>query len=166
MTEDEAKVAPPETGAVTRDKKRVVYSRDRDIFLYDAATGTTRQITKTEEAETDPHFTQDEKRVTFTRSNNLYVVSLDSGAIEQMTDILPAGSPPPAEDAKGTASQEALKKDQKDLFDTIRERTAEREEQEANASGNIRGSHSSSKPARRSFVAAHPGREVRDREYS
>ena len=131
LTEAEAKVAPPETGAVTRDKKRVVYSRDRDIFLYDAATGTTRQITKTEEAETDPHFTQDEKRVTFTRSNNLYVVSLDSGAIEQMTDILPAGSPPPAEDAKGTASQEALKKDQKDLFDTIRERTAEREEQEA-----------------------------------
>jgi dipeptidyl aminopeptidase/acylaminoacyl peptidase len=131
LTEDEAKLAPPESGAVTRDKKRAVYSRDGDIFLYDAATGATRQITKTEEAETDPHFTQDEKRVTFTRSNNLYVVSLDSGMIEQMTSILPAGTPPPAEDAKGTASQEALKKDQKDLFDTIRERTAEREEQEA-----------------------------------
>jgi dipeptidyl aminopeptidase/acylaminoacyl peptidase len=101
------------------------------MFFYDAATGTTRQITKTEEAETNPHFTQDEKRVTFTRSNNLYVVSLDSGAIEQMTNILPAGSPPAPDDAKGTASQEALKKDQKDLFDTIRERTAERDEQEA-----------------------------------
>jgi len=131
LSEDEAKVAPPATGALTRDKKRAVYSRDGDIFLYDAATGATRQITKTEEAETDPHFTQDQKRVTFLRSNNLYVLSLDSGAIEQMTDILPAGSPPRPDDAKGTASQEALKKDQKDLFDTIRERTAERDEQEA-----------------------------------
>src|SRR5580698_4875502 len=131
LTDDQARQAPPIGGATTRDKKRTAYSRDGDIFLYDAATGTTRQITKTDEAETDPHFTQDEKRVTFTRSNNLFVVALDSGMIEQMTDILPAGSPPPAEDAKGTASQEALKKDQKDLFDTIRERTAEREEQEA-----------------------------------
>ena len=46
------------------------------------ATGTTRQITKTEDAETNPHFTRDEKRVAFTRANNLYVMALDSGAIE------------------------------------------------------------------------------------
>jgi dipeptidyl aminopeptidase/acylaminoacyl peptidase len=132
LSDAEAKQAPPPAGATTRDKKRTVYSRDGDIWLYDAGTGATRQITKTEDVETNPHFTQDEKRVAFTRANNLYVIGLDDGASEEMTNILPPGTPPPAPDEeKGTASQQALKKDQKDLFETIRERAAEREEQEA-----------------------------------
>jgi dipeptidyl aminopeptidase/acylaminoacyl peptidase len=130
LTDAEAKSAPPIAGAATRDRKRTVYSRDGDLFLYDAAADVTRRLTKTEDAETDPNFTQDEKRVWYTRANNLYVLSLDSGAVEQMTDIRPPGSPLPAEDEKGTASQEALKKNQKDLFETIHERADEREAQE------------------------------------
>jgi dipeptidyl aminopeptidase/acylaminoacyl peptidase len=108
-----------------------VYSRDGDIWLFDAASGETRQITKTEDIESNPHFTQDEKSIAFTRGNNLYAIALDGGATEELTDILPAGSPPPADEEKRTASQEALKKDEKDLFEAIRERAAEREEQEA-----------------------------------
>jgi dipeptidyl aminopeptidase/acylaminoacyl peptidase len=131
LTDDEAKLAPPIGGATTRDKKQTVYSRDGDIFLYNAATGTTRQITKTDDAETNPQFTRDEKRVAFTRANNLYAIALDGGATEQMTDIRPPGTPPPSDEEKGTASQESLKKDEKDLFDAIRERAAGREEQEA-----------------------------------
>ncbi len=131
LSDDEAKLAPPAAGDSTRDKKRTVYSRDGDIWLYDASSGTARQITKTDDIESNPHFTLDEKRVAFTRGNNLYVIALDSGATEEMTDIRPAGSPPPPGEEKGTASQEALKEDQKDLFDVIRERAAEQAEQEA-----------------------------------
>ncbi len=131
LSDDEAKLTPPAAGDSTRDKKRTVYSREGDIWLYDAASGATRQITKTDDIESNPHFTLDEKRVAFTRGNNLYVIALEGGATEEMTDIRPAGSPPPPGDEKGTASQEALKKDQKDLFDVIRERAAEQEEQEA-----------------------------------
>ncbi len=131
LPEAEAKLAPPAGGDSTRDKKRTVYSRDGDIWLYDAAAGGTRQITETEDNETNPHFTHDEKRVAFTRANNLYVTALDNGATEEMTDIRPAGSPPPPDEEKLTASQETLKKDQKDLFDAIRQRAAEREEQQA-----------------------------------
>lgn len=131
LPDAEAKLAPPAGGDWTRDKKRAVYSRDGDIFLYDAAAGATRQITKTEDAETNPHFTRDEKRVAFTRANNLYVIALDNGAIDELTDIRPPGTPPPPDEEKGTASQETLKKDQKDLFETIRQRAAEHEEQEA-----------------------------------
>ncbi len=43
LTDAEAKLAPPAAGDSTRDRKRTVYSRDGDIFFYDAATGTTRQ---------------------------------------------------------------------------------------------------------------------------
>ncbi|MBV9772169.1 MAG: S9 family peptidase [Bryobacterales bacterium] len=130
LADTEEKLAPPAGGNATRDKKRTIYSRDGDIFLYDAGTSNTRQITKTEDQETDPHFTQDEKRVAFTRANNLYVLALDNGAVEELTDIRPPGTPPPDEE-KGTASQEALKKEGKNLLEAVRERAAEREEQEA-----------------------------------
>ena len=131
LSDPEAKLAPPADGVTTRDKKRTVYSRGGDIWLYDASSGSTRQITKTEDVESNPSFTHDERRVAFTRANNLYAIALDGGATEEMTDVRPAGSPPPPAEEKGTASQEALKKDQKDLFDVIRERAAEREEQDA-----------------------------------
>jgi len=131
LSDSEARLAPPDAGSSTRDRTRTVYSRDGDIWLFDAASGETRQITKTEDIESNPHFTQDEKSIAFTRGNNLYAIALDGGATEELTDILPAGSPPPADEEKRTASQEALKKDEKDLFEAIRERAAEREEQEA-----------------------------------
>src|SRR5882724_8214543 len=87
LSEAEAKDAPPAAGDTTLDKKRTVYSRDGNIFLYDSTTGQTRQLTKTEDPETNPHFTHDEKRVAFTRVNNLYVLTLDTGSLVQMTDI-------------------------------------------------------------------------------
>jgi dipeptidyl aminopeptidase/acylaminoacyl peptidase len=131
LSDDEAKLAPPVFGDSTRDRQRTVFSRDGDLWLYDGSAGTSRQLTKTEDAETDPHFTHDEKRIAFTRSNNLYVMPLDGGAIEELTDIRPAGSPPPPEDEKGTPSQETLKKETKDLLEVVRDRAAEREEAEA-----------------------------------
>jgi dipeptidyl aminopeptidase/acylaminoacyl peptidase len=135
LSDSEAKDAPPASGASTRDHRHTVYSRGGDIFLYDAGTGATRQITRTEDAETNPHFTQDEKRVTFTRANNLYVFGLEDGVTSEVTDIRPPGTPTPPEDEKGTASQQALKNDQKNLFEAIRERAAEREEQETKRKG-------------------------------
>jgi dipeptidyl aminopeptidase/acylaminoacyl peptidase len=131
LSDAESQVAPPAGGDSTQDKQRTVYSRDGDLWLYDAGAAGTRRITNTEEAETNPHFTHDEKRVAFTRGDNLYVIGLDSAVTQQMTDIRPPGTPPPHEDEKGTPSQETLKKDQKDLFDAIRERAAEHDEQEA-----------------------------------
>ena len=132
LSDSEAKIAPPASGDTTPDKNRTVYTRDGDIFLYDATTGQTKQLTKTSDPETHPHFTHDGKRVAFTRASNLYVMSLDTGAIEEMTDIRAAGSPPaPGEDKKGTASQEYLKKEEKGLLEVVRERAAKREEEEA-----------------------------------
>ena len=132
LSDDEARMAPPVAGDTTRDQKRIVYAREGDIFVYDAATGQTRQVTNTSDAETDPHFTHDGRRVAFTRANNLYVMSLDTGAIDEMTTIQVAGSAPvPGEEKKGTASQEYLKKEEKELLEVVRERAAKQEEEEA-----------------------------------
>src|ERR1041384_2554857 len=47
LSDEDAKAAPPASGSATRDRKRTVYVRDGDIFLYDFGTDKTRQLTKT-----------------------------------------------------------------------------------------------------------------------
>ena len=159
LTDEEAKQAPPAFGDISRDQKRTVFAHEGDIFLYDSTSGQVRRITNTTEAETDPHFLPDGKRIYFTRGGNLFVMSLETGYLEQMTDIRAAGATPTAgvagfaggfggrggrggrgegaaEEAStdqktASASQESLKKEQKELFETVRERAARHEEDEA-----------------------------------
>lgn len=153
LSDDEAKLAPPALGDVSKDKRSVVYVRDGDIFVYDNPTGKIRQVTKTSDAETNPRFLADGKRISFTRANNLYILSLEDGSLVQMTDIrseaggaaAPAtatggrggrgGGAPQATSAggppRGTDSQEWLKKEQKDLFEAVREKAERRTEDEA-----------------------------------
>jgi hypothetical protein len=131
LTDDEAKQAPPANGELSKDKTMTVYADDGDIFIYDHAKGTRRQITRTVDAETNPHFTFDQKHIYFTRLSNLYVMALDSGSLDQLTDIRPGGgagggSTPP----KGTDSQEYLKREERALLDAVRERAEQREDQE------------------------------------
>jgi dipeptidyl aminopeptidase/acylaminoacyl peptidase len=164
LTDDEVKSAPPAAGDTSRDKHYTIYTRDGDLFIYDTENGKTRQVTKTSEAESNPHFLPDGKRIYFTRANNLYVLSLETGFLEQLTDIrLPAapGAPanataqsggrgqgggqgggrggrgqaaaadPAAAPTPASASQEYLKKEQKDFFETVRDRAARKEEDDA-----------------------------------
>lgn len=81
LTEIEARFAPPAFGTRTRDRKRMVYTSDGDLFLYDFSKDSRKQLTKTVEAETNPTFTRDEKHVAFTRAGNLYIMSLEDGMI-------------------------------------------------------------------------------------
>jgi dipeptidyl aminopeptidase/acylaminoacyl peptidase len=131
LSDDEAKQAPPANGELSKDKTMTVFADDGDVFIYSHADGARRQLTRTVDAETNPHFTSDQKRVYFTRQNNLYVMPLEGGSLEQLTDIRPGGgagggAAPP----KGTDSQETLKKEERALFDAVRERAEQREEQE------------------------------------
>ena len=130
LTDEEAKQAPPANGELSKDKLMSVFSDEGDIFIYDHAKQTRRRITKTVDAETNPHFTFDQKRIYFTRLNNLYVMSLDGGAIEQLTDIRIGGAPVPSATPKVTDSQEYLKKEERALLDAVREKAEQREEQE------------------------------------
>ena len=154
LSEDEVKLLPPIGGDLSDDKKTTVYADGGDIYLYDLATGQRRQLTKTTDVEGNPRFSADHRSITFTRQNNLYSFSLDSGLLEQLTDVRAAGSPatsggtsggigPAAfggsagrgpqnqeSNRSGTESQEALKKEERALLDTIRERAEKREEDE------------------------------------
>jgi dipeptidyl aminopeptidase/acylaminoacyl peptidase len=129
LSEEEARQAPPANGELSKDKAMTVFVDEGDVFVYDHAKQTRRQITKTVEVETTPHFTFDQKRIYFTRANNLYVMGLDGGPLEQLTDIR-IGAAAPSATPKGTDSQEYLKREERALIDAVRERAEQREEQE------------------------------------
>ncbi len=131
LTEEEAKLVPPGSAATSKDRKWSVYTRDGDLYLYERATDTARRLTRTVEAESNPHFTADARKIIFTRSGNLYSLSIHDGVIEQLTDIRPPGSKIEGEEEKGTESQELLKKEELSLFETVRERAKRREEEKA-----------------------------------
>jgi len=129
LTDEEAKQAPPANGELSKDKSMTVFADESDVFIYDHAKQTRRQITRTIDTETNPHFTFDQKQIYFTRLNNLYLMPLDGGSIEQLTDIR-IGAAAPSATPKGTDSQEYLKKEERTLLDAVRERAEQREEQE------------------------------------
>ncbi|MGI9067570.1 MAG: alpha/beta fold hydrolase [Pyrinomonadaceae bacterium] len=159
LSDDEARLAPPATGELSKDKTMTVFTEDGDIFVYDHAKNQRRQVTRTTDAETNAHFTFDQKRIYFTRQNNLYVMALDGGSLEQLTDIRAgatgagntqtaglgrgggtqgqtgqtgqAGQAATGEgQQRGTDSQEYLKKEERALLESVRERAEQREEQE------------------------------------
>ena len=159
LSEDEAKLAPPLAGDLSKDKTMTVFADEGDIFIYDHVKNERRQITSTIDGENSPRFTKDQKYIVFTRQNNLYRMSLDGGQLTQLTDIRAGGAPaeaaPPQRGAggggfggqrqgggasggasgqtppRGNESQEHIKKEERELIEAVRERALNREEQEA-----------------------------------
>jgi dipeptidyl aminopeptidase/acylaminoacyl peptidase len=131
LSEEEAKQAPPIGGDLSKDKRLSVFAEDGDIFIYDHTTGTRRRLTETVDGESSPRFSGDQKQILFTRQNNLYQMPLDGSSLIQLTDIRTGSSAPSATQAKGTESQEFLKKEELGLIEAVRERAQNREEQEA-----------------------------------
>ena len=149
LSDEEARLAPPVTGSYTRDRQRVVWAQDGDLFLYDFAQDKARQLTRTAEPESNPQFTLDETHVAFTRAGNLYTLSLADGVVEQWTEIQPAGAPPGPGNGTGNVrgradgaapeddksrvpnNQEFLKQQEKELIEAVRDREKLKEEEDA-----------------------------------
>ncbi|MGE0882631.1 MAG: prolyl oligopeptidase family serine peptidase [Blastocatellales bacterium] len=131
LTEDEARLAPPASGELSKDKKLTVFADEGDIFVYDHVKNQRRQITSTIDGENNPRFSADQKSILFVRQNNLYRMALDGSALEQLTDIRTGGGGGDSTPPKGTESQEYLKKEERALLEAVRERAENREQQEA-----------------------------------
>ena len=158
LSDEEARFAPPAAVETNEDRTLSVFSEAGDIIVIENATGKRRQVTKTADAETNPRFLPDGHRISFVRGGNLFVMSLDNGDVEQLTDIraaAAAGAATPAagggggrggrgggggrggaasgagEEPKGTDAQEYLKKEQREMFEVVREREKLTEENDA-----------------------------------
>ncbi|MEW6736565.1 MAG: prolyl oligopeptidase family serine peptidase [Acidobacteriota bacterium] len=137
LSEVEAKQAPPATGELSLDKRLTVFVENSDIYLYDHTKSERRQITVTTEAESDAHFTRDQKHIYFTRQNNLFLLALNGGSLRQLTDIRTSGAGnrsaggEEAQKERDGSSQQFIKKEERELLESVRELAEQREQQEA-----------------------------------
>jgi dipeptidyl aminopeptidase/acylaminoacyl peptidase len=93
LSEEEARLASPAAGDLSKDKTMTVFAEDGDIFIYDNVKNERRQITNTTDGEINPRFTKDQKYIVFTRQNNLYRMALDGAGMTQLTDVRAGGAP-------------------------------------------------------------------------
>ena len=93
-----------------------------DLFLVDTRAASARRLTETIATERAPAFDVDARRVFFVRDNNVYSVEVATGLVRQHTDIR-SGSPPRTDSATGQRG--ALERDQRTLFEAIRDRVRE-----------------------------------------
>ncbi|HVG43261.1 MAG TPA: prolyl oligopeptidase family serine peptidase, partial [Longimicrobium sp.] len=120
--------APAENGRWTADRTRRAETRNGDVFVVDAD-GRERRITQTPATERSPHLSPDGRTVYFVSANNVYAVAVDGGGpLRQLTDIRIDDAPRP-DSARG--QRKFLEEQQREIFDVIRDRRAEREHREA-----------------------------------
>jgi dipeptidyl aminopeptidase/acylaminoacyl peptidase len=91
-----------------------------DIYINDLTTGTARRLTQTVEAERNPQLSANDRQVFFVRSNNVYSIDLSSGLLRQLTDI--RQGPAPADSARPAGQRGRLEQQQRDLFESVRDR--------------------------------------------
>ena len=107
------------TGDESRDRASRAVEFEGDIFVIDQRRSTVRRLTETSENERSPRFDATGRRVFFIRGDNVFAIELDGGTIRQVTDIR-TGTPPsdsqPGKDMRGT-----LEREQRALFDVIRD---------------------------------------------
>lgn len=108
----------------SRDFQTQLFMRDRDIFIKDMVTGKERPLTNTLEYKTTPTFNDEASKVIFRKDNNLFTIDTSDGLISQLTHFVSDNT---KQNPKANAANEALEKDQLELFSILRERQAKKE---------------------------------------
>ena len=85
-------------------------------------TAPARRLTQTVATETRPTFSADGKTLYFLRDGNAFSMSLAGGEVRQLTDI--RSGPAPADSAKPIGQRGRLEQQQRDLFESVRDRAA------------------------------------------
>ena len=122
-TNQAVKVEPADRGKVdapggdrSRDRKWRVYALQGDIFLKDLTTGGIRQITRTAERESDPHFLADGRSFWFRRGPAVFVYDPASGLLSQPAEIKLEKDPAEQDEPPYLAAEQTR------LFDVIRQK--------------------------------------------
>jgi dipeptidyl aminopeptidase/acylaminoacyl peptidase len=91
-----------------------------DLFVNDLTTGTTKRLTQTVETERNPQFSANDRQIFFVRNGNIYSLDLGTGFLKQVTDI--RSGPAPTDSAKAEGQRGRLEQQQRDLFESVRDR--------------------------------------------
>ncbi len=104
----------------SRTGRYSVVAFNGDLYVNDLTNGTTRRLTQTVEAESNPQFSANDRQIFFVRSNNIYSIDLSNGFLRQITDI--RQGPSPSDSAKALGQRGRLEQQQRDLFESVRDR--------------------------------------------
>jgi dipeptidyl aminopeptidase/acylaminoacyl peptidase len=108
------------------DRTRAAAERMGDVYVV-GTDGRERRITNTPARETGPELSLDGRTVYWFSNNNLYSAPVDGGALHQLTDIRLDNAPP---DPRHQGQRGALRRQQTELFDVVRDREEQRARRE------------------------------------
>ncbi len=110
----------PQPGAWSRDRRLKVFAQRGDVWLWDAARGARRRLTRTPAAESSPSLAPDGRTVYFVRDDNLFALALGDAMLRQLTDVR-RGLAPRGLAARDTTGQRGfLRGEQRRLFEFLR----------------------------------------------
>ncbi len=109
------------SGERSHNGRYTVVESNGDIYVNDLTSGTTRRITQTVDAERSPEWSANDREIYFVRSNNVYSIDLSNGFLRQLTDIR-TGPAPTTDSAKTVGQRGRLEQQQRDLFESVRDR--------------------------------------------
>jgi Tol biopolymer transport system component len=87
LTLEERKAQVQQYGVYNKAKSKKLFEKNGDIFLLDIKSQTQKQITNTNERESNPRFSFDEKKIIYTFNGNLFSWNLQNGETNQITDF-------------------------------------------------------------------------------
>ncbi len=110
---EEEQKRPPETLVYNSDKSQAAYIRNGDLYLYDLANKTHRQITSTIESERRIRFSADDKKIIYTQDNNVYTWEIATGKISQLSNFK---SGKDKSDSEATEQEKWIAKEEMELI--------------------------------------------------
>ena len=121
LNREEIKKLPSSDGTYNRNRSKMVYAKNGDLFILDIKTGAVKQITSTLAAESNPLFSMNEDKIIFTSGNNLFSWDIAKGTYEQLSDLR-SGTDKPEEKPYSNEQEKSLYYNQLYLFQTLAER--------------------------------------------
>jgi dipeptidyl aminopeptidase/acylaminoacyl peptidase len=103
------------------DGKSRVVEANGDLYVV-TWQGALRRLTQTAADESNPTWSRDGGTVYFLRDGNAYSIRLSDGFTRQLTDI--RSGPAPKDSAKATGQRGRLEEQQRELFESVRDRLA------------------------------------------
>ncbi|WP_395804775.1 TolB family protein, partial [Daejeonella sp.] len=117
----------------SKDRLKVLFERNGDIFVGNISTGQENPLTNTLDRESNPVFSMDETKVFFQRGENLFSMSLNGGSIIQLSNFTRSKKRPESPLSK---QDQWLRQDQINEFDIIQKKKEEREDRLAKSKAN------------------------------
>ena len=117
----------------SKDRLKVIFERNGDIFVGNVSTGQENALTNTLDRESNPVFSMDETKVFFQRGENLFSMSLNGGSIVQLSNFTRTKKRPESALSK---QDQWLRQDQINEFDIIQKKKEEREDRLAKNKAN------------------------------